>query len=72
MEQKLVNPLNHPQHPVNSNNSVGSRIPLNFHSVASNEHPSTPPSPALVPVWLNPVEEIHHLEVDPTAYLANI
>jgi hypothetical protein len=71
MTQQLVNPLNHPQHPVNSNDSVGSRLPSTFHSVASNEHFLAPPVPALVPVSPNPAKGIHHPEANPTAYPAN-
>jgi hypothetical protein len=69
--QQLANPLNHPQQPENSNGSVGSRLPSTFHSTANNEHPSAPPAPVLVPVWPNPVEGIHHPEVNLVAHQAD-
>jgi hypothetical protein len=72
MAQQMVNPLNHPQHPVNSNDSVGSRLPSTFHSAASNEHPLVPPAPAMVPVWPNPGEGIHHPDANPTTYPTNL
>jgi hypothetical protein len=50
MAQQLVNPLNHPQHPVNSNESVGSGLPSTFHSVVRNEDHLAPHEPPLVPV----------------------
>ena len=70
--QQLLNPLNHPQHPVNSNDSVGSRLPSTLHSTSSNEHPLAPPAPAFVTVWSNLAKGIHHPEANPTTYPTNL
>jgi hypothetical protein len=72
MAQQMVNLLNRPQHPVNSNDSVGSRIPSTFHSTASNEHPRGPPTLAMVLVWPNPGEGIQHIDANPTSYPTNL
>ena len=72
MAQQIVNLLNRPQQPVNSNDSVGLRIPSTFHSTKSNEHPLVPSTPVMVLVWPNPGEGIHHPESNPTTYPANL
>jgi hypothetical protein len=68
----MVNPLKCSQHPMNSNDSIGSRLPSTFHSEASNEHPLVPPSPRMVPVWPNLEEGIHHPDANPTTYPKNL
>jgi hypothetical protein len=37
LSQHVGNPLGHPQHPVNSNESIDSRLPSTFHSEVGNE-----------------------------------
>jgi hypothetical protein len=56
MAQQMGNPFDHPQHPVNSNESIGSRLPSTFQSTASNEHPLVPPASPMAPAWSNPGE----------------
>jgi hypothetical protein len=68
LTQQMGNPLDHPQHPTNSNESTDSRLPSTFHSATSNDHPLVPPASPMAPARSNPGEGNQQPEANPTIF----
>jgi hypothetical protein len=68
LNQQMGNPLDRPQHPANSNESSGSRLPSTFHSAASKDHPLVPLASPMAPARSNPREGHQQPEANPAIF----